>query len=175
MNPDERIERLLADAQSPRVVEGSHRAALQRDLLLQERKEPSTMFTRKRVLVACAVAIGVIAAGWAAQKAWQTFVVYESGPEIIEETVNPDGSMTVKAVARKVGVTSNDPNFTQVDADARWEEMVELMKRGEYEFVETRQTDEGLTIYVYKMVLSDGTVEHYGGNEPIEKFVESLK
>jgi len=167
MRDEHEIERVLADTAAPRVVEGSHRAALKHHLLSDTRKEGSAMVTWRRVLVACCAAFVLVAAGWAAQKAFKVFVVerWQSEPETV---VNPDGSVTAKVRGGAVVVGSDDPSFTQDQADARWQEMKQAISEGKYELIEVKEMENGIEAYLYRIFLSDGRVVGYGSSKPLD-------
>lgn len=164
------IEKLLTETAVPNVVEGVHRATLKGDLLQRTREENGIMVRRKRVFVTCCVALALVAAGWAGKTAYngiKTFIVERQGPTVIERTVHPDGSVTIRTVGRTVVISSDDPYFTQEQAYARWADMNEAIAAGNYKLVETKERDEGVTVYIYRLMLPNGGTQFYCTNEPL--------
>ncbi len=114
---------------------------------------------RKRLAWAACALVVLTAAGWGASKVMKkTFVVHE-------ETVDHgDGIMT----GTTVGMTSDDPDFTEEMAKERYEEIQSLIAAGEYELVKVTSGQWGLKTYIYRFTLSSGEEEQYGVGEPLD-------
>jgi hypothetical protein len=171
MSSDDHLEDLLARTPGPRVLAGSHRAGLKARLLRSMRKERPVKTMSKRLLVACCVVgcivLLLVAGGWAANQAYFRFFVVEESQGEVETVVNPDGSVTATSTARCVTVSSNDPEFTEEDAQRHWAETKQAIDQGNYTLVKEEEIKPGLTCYTYRVVLEDGSTRSYGTNKPL--------
>ncbi len=89
-----------------------------------------------------------------AEKVRRGFTVFE------EKGDKPDTGKTVQ-------FSSDDPGFSQEQADEHWREIQALIEKGEFELSETLKEESGITIYLYRFVLSDGTRHCFGSNLPL--------
>lgn len=114
-------------------------------------------------LVTCGIATLLTAGGWAAYECcWRTFVVEE---EYHEPTIDFDGSTSMHT--RVVTSTSNDPEFSKEVADQNWQQTKAAIAAGHYSLQEVQETPSGITVYVYRVFLADGTEGGYGTNKPL--------
>jgi hypothetical protein len=141
MRTENELDELLANLARPSLVEGPHRAALKAKLLATSRKESSSMKIRK-VIMLVSILIGAGAVGLATQQAWHHFIVQRSGPHG-PVVVQPDGK--AGAAGSMVGALSNDPKFTQAQADEQWTKMKQAIAEGHYQLRTTTQTN-GVTV-----------------------------
>jgi anti-sigma28 factor (negative regulator of flagellin synthesis) len=173
MSSDNDLEDLLTRTPGPRVVAGAHRADLKARLLQSMPKERPVKTTRKRLLVACCVvgciAILLAAGGWTANQVYtRSFVVEESQGEVTT-VVNPDGSVMSTSTSRSVSVGSNDPEFTEGEAQRRWAPMKQAIEQGNYTLVKQEEIEPGLTVYTYRVVLEDGSTRSFATNKPLDE------
>jgi RNA polymerase sigma-70 factor (ECF subfamily) len=67
-----------------------------------------------------------------------------------------------------VVISFDDPPYTKKRAKRQWSEMQELMSKGQYESLGTKDTPHG-TLYLYRFVLSDDKNMRYGSYVPLGK------
>jgi len=169
MRTETDLEELLGNTVRPNLAEGPHRAALKARLLTESRKDLSSMKIRKSIVV-ISIIIGAAAVAWATQQAWRLFVV--QGPAIHGPVVvQPDGK--VGAGASMIAGASNDPKFTQAQADEQWASMKKAIADGRYKLRETRETN-GMTVYLYDITLPGGKVVGFGSQRPMEDIKTEL-
>jgi hypothetical protein len=156
------IEELLSATPCPRVVVGPHRAYLKKRLFGSMQKEDPTMVrkttTWRTGLIACGIAILLTAGGWAAYDCCFRFFVVEERAG--ERVVNPDGSVSQEYTA--VGAASNDPDFTQHDANQTWQQIKAAIESGDYSLVKIKENESGPPTFIYSVVLEDGKTVGYG-------------
>jgi hypothetical protein len=135
------IEKFLSEMPGPCVASGSHRARLWEELRNSNFEEKPHMMTVtwKRVAMFCCVALALAGSGWAAYQAGVKCFIVEKTP-----VVNPDGSVTTLLG----GVGSDDPNFTEEDANRTKQLMDKAVAEGRYKFVGKEETEHG-TRYSY--------------------------
>ncbi len=125
------------------------------------------MKMRKLVLL-ISMLVGAGAVAWATQQTWRHFIVHRSAPHVERQ---PDGR--VGAGGSMVGVLSNDPKFTQAQADEQWVKMKEAIAEGHYKLRGTTQTN-GVIVYCYDITLADGKVVGFGSSQPMEEIEREL-
>jgi hypothetical protein len=73
-----------------------------------------------------------------------------------------------------ISVSSNDPEFTQAEANKQWTGIRKAIADGKYRLRETKETS-GIRLYLYDITLPDGKVVGFGSSKPMEKIrVEEL-
>jgi hypothetical protein len=107
------------------------------------------------------------AGGWAANQAYMRIFVVEESYEQGETLVTPDGSVTFTFTSRKVVVVSDDPKLTEEDAHRQWAQTKQAIDQGNYSLLQQRETETGQPVYIYRVVVEDGSTEIYGTNEPL--------
>lgn len=170
MGSQDDTEKLLAATAAPEVVEGPHKEALRRDLLRRLAASPvagaggMAMGSRRRRLAwACLLALIVAGTAWAAQKAVRAFKVHT---ELGEVTVSSREGPRTYRVSQSGTVVSDDPEFTQADAEREAREIRRLIAEGKCELVEVVDSAFGLKTYRCKVVLANGTEKTVGSSYP---------
>jgi len=72
-------------------------------------------------------------------------------------------------VAPGVSISSTGPNATEARAKKDHEEIVALARRGEYEFIGTKELEDHTEVNLYKFALSDGRSLTFGSDCPIDQ------
>ena len=194
MEYEQDIENLLADAHVPTVVPGPHRAHLKCELLSQvSRKETrkslfKTMLSspKRKIAFACCAALLLVASAWGAEKAYKkiaTFFANKHESVIVDSVslkkVMPDGSVRASGsvLSMSVGSGAEDPAFADEKARQQFEEMKELVDRGEYKFINSHLSSceplispSGvIKTYIYKFTLANGEEFHWNFICPLEE------
>lgn len=151
MRHDNDIEQFLCEMPGPRVVAGSHRARLWEELRNSKCEEQPSMMrvTLKRTIVFCCAVAMLVGTGWGAYEACCKIFWIDS----------------------HTAVSSNDPNFTQEDANQLHAMVQRAIAAGNYTLVRSEEIEyapgEKTQCYVYKVLLENGNTESYGTSEPL--------
>jgi hypothetical protein len=127
----------------------------------------------KWAVVVSLATLVIVSAGWAAEevssgKPRGVVVEREIGPA--KKIRNRDGSMSVVGNGRMISTSSNDPNFTQEDADRKWQAMKKAIDKGNFKLIGTKRAPNGEKFYRYRVTLEDGTTESIGSNVPMQNW-----
>jgi anti-sigma28 factor (negative regulator of flagellin synthesis) len=171
MTNDNDVEKLLQNVPRAHVRAGRHRDDLKTRLLLTPCNEEPKMKTRtwKWAIAACCTAVLLSAVGWAAQQGYLNFKQFIVEETEGEKTILPDGSS--QSSKTTVSVSTNDPNVTQETANQHWQEIKKAVEKGRYQLTETKKTDEGFNVYIYSVMLEDGTQDTFASS----KFLDAPK
>jgi hypothetical protein len=159
------IEKLLSEMPGPCVASGSHRTRLWEELKHSKFEEQPRMVTVtwKRVAVFCCVMAALAGSSWAAyQVCHKSFIVEYT------EHVCPDGTVVTVPNA---SIGSDDPNFTQEDADREHAMTKRAIAAGNYTFVKAQEFEcapgKKQTAYCYKVKLEDGRTIGLASAQPL--------
>ncbi len=181
MTHNREVEDLLRNTMAPHVVESGHRQRLKNQLIREMRKEKPIMtirtFLSKRVTLTLGICLALVlgAGAWAGISKIRPFVIFQTGDfttEVLEDNVQtlPDGKIkqTIKTKVKCSYYCSDDPNATQEQADAVYQEIQKLIAEKNYEFLGESISDDGIKIYNYQFTLSDGNTIKHGSNVSLE-------
>jgi hypothetical protein len=183
MKSIDEVEQLLVETRVPCLQEGSHRQQLKERLLAErlsitpgEKKVSKSLFAHMSPAVKTAAAIMaaalLVGVGWAAEKIveklkfTQAAVVLEERPQ--REWTLPEGKKLATSVTAVTVVNPDDPNAVAT-VQRHHQEMKDLIAQKKYELVKTFEDQStGMTQYVYRFTLSDGTQDAMNFSMPLD-------
>ena len=162
------LERTLEQIRLPRLEPGTHQRRLRQALMneTQSLSRENAMSRCKalvasrqmRVVAASMVAVILVASGWAAEKVLETVKRQYHATETIAEQELP--SLDGKGVwntSITIGTAADDPEKAEAALQQHLETVKKSIAEKKYVFQSTFESPEGLTQYVYRFELPDGT------------------
>lgn len=191
------VQRMLTQIPLPELVPGKHQQRLRRELMddAQSFSSESDMnrfksvvaSRRLRAVASGLVVVVLVASGWAAEKVYDTVKQYQAAkryhatePILQQElpALDGEGTWTSSIVTR---ATADTPEMAMAKFKQETETVRKAIAEKEYSLLDTHETTDGLTVYLYQFELPDGSTVTRDFALPLEQvssweeYVEKLK